>query len=127
MSYRTHCDWCGKHLPYDADQAELSVTIYHRKGKSRLDATWSEEVDVTRHFCAPDKEDLDRGGRNRMGMTPDQEFDSCYHRAVAVITGRELREPNMGLEWRLIPTGDDQNPPTRSRHFAPRVCRSPSR
>jgi hypothetical protein len=52
MAYRTHCDWCGAWLARDADYAEMSGTIHHRKGKSALDAKWAEETCITRHFCA---------------------------------------------------------------------------
>lgn len=112
MAYRTHCDWCNTHLGYEDDYAELRVTIHHRAGKGALDAKWAEEVDVTRHFCAGPKEDTDRGGRNRAGMVPDRDLDSCYARAIAAVTGTELADPGMGMEWRLMPIADEAPPKT---------------
>jgi len=42
-----------------------------------------------------------------MGLVPDEpEFDSCYHRAIAAIRGRELSDPGMGFEWRLVAVED---------------------
>jgi hypothetical protein len=103
MSYRTHCDWCGEWLSHGADQAVMQVTIYHRNGRGTLEAKWAEETRPTRHFCAAPKEDTDDGGRNRMGLVPEDRLDSCYDRAIAAITGSELRDPGMGMEWRLMP------------------------
>lgn len=108
MSYRVHCDWCGVRLAREDDQTEMSITTKHRGGKSHLEARWSEEVEVTRHFCASPKEDTDRGGRDRAGLVPEREFDSCYHRAIAAITGTEVSDPGMGMEWRLVPVEDAQ-------------------
>jgi hypothetical protein len=108
MAFRTHCDWSGKYLAYEDDRAVLGVTIYHPRGKGALDAKWAEETKPTRHFCAAAKDsDVDRHGRNRMGLVPDEpEFDSCYDRAIATIKGRELSDPGMGLEWRLVAVED---------------------
>lgn len=112
MSYRTHCDWCGKPIGYEEDQAALAVTIYHRRDKkSRLDAQWAEETKPTRHFCASPKEDTDRGGRNRAGLVPEDHSDSCYDRAIAAIRGTKLADPGMGMEWRLMPV-EERTAPT---------------
>lgn len=109
MSYRTHCDWCGAYLAHDADRAVMPVTIEHPRGKGTLDARWAEETKATRHFCAAPKDtDLDRHGRNRMGLTPDDAPDCCYERAIAAIKGRELSDPGMGMEWRLMPVVDTE-------------------
>src|SRR5450755_3005664 len=112
MAYRTHCAWCGAWLARDADYAEMSGTIHHRKGKSALDAKWAEEPCITRHFCASPREDTDRGGRNRAGLVPEDSFDRCYDRAIAAIEGTKLSDPGMGMEWRLMPVGDNESPPT---------------
>jgi len=80
----------------------MDVTIHHRRGKGSLDAKWSEETKQTRHFCASPKEDTDPGGRNRAGLVPEQEFDSCFDRAIAAITGTEVEDPGLGMEWRLV-------------------------
>jgi hypothetical protein len=102
MSYHTRCDWCGERIDHYDDQAEMPVTIYHRQGKSKLEARWAEETKVTRHFCASPREDTDRGGRDRAGLLPQERLDSCYDRAIATITGVALREAPAGLEWRLV-------------------------
>lgn len=102
MTYWTVCDWCGRRIDREDDYAEMPVTIHHRAGKSTLDARWAEETKPTRFFCASPKEDTDRGGRDRAGLVPEETFDSCYDRALAAITGVELSEPGMGLEWRLM-------------------------
>lgn len=103
MAFRTHCDWCGEVLDADDDRAVMPVTIHHPRGRTTLDARWAEETKPTRHFCAAPREDTDRGGRNRAGLVPDGEFDNCYDRALAVITGRRLGDPGAGMEWRLMP------------------------
>ena len=123
MSYRTHCDWCGEYLAYDDDQAVMPVTIYHRGGgRSVLDARWSEETRVTRHFCASPKEDTDRGGRNRMGLAPVDSLDSCYDRAIAAIKGTKLGDPGMGMEWRLVEIrGDEPSAPAVPIKPAPKI------
>jgi hypothetical protein len=118
VSYHAECDWCGAWLSYDADQAQMSVVICHRKG-SRLDAQWSEEAKQTRHFCAAPKEDTDRGGRNRAGLVPEPEFESCYDRAIAAMTRTELGDPGMGMEWRLMPV--DAPKPTNDVRSAPKA------
>ena len=102
MSYHTECDWCGAWLGHDDDQAQMTVTIKHRRGKGTLDAKWAEETKQTRHFCASPKEDTDEGGRNRAGLIPESELDSCYERAIAAMTRTELADPGMGMEWRLM-------------------------
>ena len=102
MSYRTHCDWCGTHLAFEADQAVMPVTIYHRRGKGALDAKWAEETGVTRHFCAPGKgEDLTDRDRSQ----------SCYERAVGAVKGTPLSDPGFGMEWRMMPIADE--PPAK--------------
>jgi hypothetical protein len=106
MSYHVECDWCGQWLAYADDQAQMCVTIYHRKGRSRLEGQWSEETKQTRHFCASPKEDTDHTGSNRMGLIPEDGFDSCYDRAIAAMTRVELTDPGMGLEWRLVQVGE---------------------
>jgi len=99
MSYRTHCDWCGTHLADEADQAVMSVTVYHRRGKGALDARYAEETGVTRHFCAHKKgEDLTEAGHTR----------SCYERAIAAVKGTPLSDPGMGMEWRMMPVAGEQ-------------------
>ncbi len=102
MSFRTHCDWCAKWLNNGVDRAVMPVT-FKRQVETRH-AHWAEEVKATRHFCiTPEPDDLDRWGRDRMGLVPDSDdADSCYDRAIQAITGTELREPGMGLEWRLV-------------------------
>lgn len=96
MSYRFHCDWCGAVL-YDADMAVMPVTI-KRAGARRWEA---DEVRPTRHFCVPPKADNDRLG------LPDEDVDyreSCYGKAIMMMTGKGLEAPDMGFEWRLMPT-----------------------
>lgn len=109
MGYWTVCDWCGEHLRYDDDQAVMQVTVKHRRGKGTLDSKWAEETKPTLHFCAAAKEDTDRGGRNRMGLEPNEQLDCCYERATAAINGTKLRDPGMGLEWRLIQVEVDED------------------
>lgn len=115
MSYKVHCDWCGSWLRPEDDRALMPVTIERRGGRGTLDARWAEETKVTRHFCVtPKDDDLDRGGRNRMGLVPDEDdAHSCYERAIQAIRGKELRDPGMGLEWRLVavPGGGPQDEP----------------
>jgi hypothetical protein len=103
MSYRTHCDWCGAHLAYEADQAIMPVTIYHRRGKGALDAKWAEEVGVTRHFCAEPKSEDGR---------PQGSGTKCYDRAMAAIKGTPVADPGMGMEWRLVAIEGDAQPAT---------------
>jgi hypothetical protein len=93
------CDWCGEAL-YRVDYAKMAITIQRVKG-TYLERKWAEEVEVTRHFCVAPKVD-----RNRMGLEAedDDRSDSCYGRAIAAITGMELEQPDMGMEWRLVPT-----------------------
>ena len=97
MSYRTHCDWCGKHLAYEDDQAVMPVTIYHRRGKGAMDAKWAEETSVTRHFCARPK----AGGDG-----PVDDGERCYDRAIAAIKGTAVSDPGFGMEWRIVPIGE---------------------
>ena len=111
MSYRTHCDWCGSHLAFEADQAVMPVTIYHRKGKGTLDGKWAEETGVTRHFCAPAK----RAGDAE--ADPDRR-PSCYERAIDAIKGTTLDAPSMGMEWRLMPVDDGEPSPDEAVELA---------
>ena len=97
MSYRTHCDWCGKHLAYEDDQAVMPVTIYHRRGRGAMDAKWAEETSVTRHFCARPK----AGGDG-----PVDDRERCYDRAIAAIKGTAVSDPGLGMEWRIVPIGE---------------------
>lgn len=110
MSYRIHCDWCGEHLGQDDDRALMPVTIQHPGVKTVLGVRWAEETEVTRHFCASPAEDTDHNGRNRMGLVPVRQFDSCYDRAIAAITRTKLEDPGLGMEWRLVPVGDNPRP-----------------
>jgi len=112
MAYKIHCDWCGERLRYEDDQAVMPVTIHHRRGRGTHDAKWAEETKITRHFCAAGQDtDLDRHGRNRMGLVPDPtDLDSCYERAMATITGTELSDPGAGLEWRLVRADGGDSP-----------------
>ena len=113
MSYRVHCDWCGTHLGHDDDRAVMPVTF--ERARSTKHGPWAQEVKVTRHFCiTPESDDLDRWGRNRMGLVPDEDdAESCYERAIQTMTGKDLRDPGMGLEWRLVavPGGPSDEPP----------------
>jgi hypothetical protein len=63
-------------------------------------------------FLRVPREDTDRGGRNRAGLVPEDSFDRCYDRAIAAIEGTKLSDPGMGMEWRLMPVGDNKSPPT---------------
>jgi hypothetical protein len=110
MAYCVRCDWCDRRLYHEDDYAELTVTIHHRRGKGAMDAKWAEEVDVTRHFCAAPKPEADRHGRDRSGLIPEREFDTCYGRAIAAITRTALGDPGMGLEWRLMPAEGPSQP-----------------
>lgn len=49
MSYRVHCDWCGRWIKPDDDQAVMYVEV-HRKRTTKHEK-WSKEVKTTRHFC----------------------------------------------------------------------------
>jgi hypothetical protein len=113
MSYRIHCDWCGVRIDSSDDQAIMPVTIKRKRGTRH--EPWAEETKTTRHFCvAAEPEDLDRNGRDRMGLVPDaDDAHSCYGRAVQAITGTELRDPGMGLEWRLVAVVRDDGSPLR--------------
>lgn len=44
------------------------------------------------------------------GDHPARDLDSCYARAIAAITGTEVTDPGMGMEWRLMPIGGTSNP-----------------
>jgi hypothetical protein len=117
MSYRTHCDWCGEHLSYEDDQAIMPVTIYHRRGKGALDAKWAEEVGVTRHFCAAPK--AEDGRRQGSG-------NKCYDRAIAAIKGTVVGDPGMGMEWRLVPVGGEEEPVAAAEGDAAPVATPPT-
>lgn len=110
MSYHTRCDWCGEVIAPDDDRAVMPVTITHPGGRSTLRAKWAEETRPTLHFCASPVEDTDDDGRDRAGLIPEERFDSCFDRAVALITGTRLRDPGFGMEWRLVPVEDAPAP-----------------
>lgn len=104
MGYKIHCDWCGEHL-YKVDKAVLGVTIERRR-ENALEAKWAEETKPTMHFCV--SPEPDRKAYNRMGLDPDEHMgESCFDKAVAMVKGRKLAEPDMGLEWRLVSVVDD--------------------
>lgn len=99
VSYRVHCNWCGKHL-FREDRAVLEITVERRAAASRRERDWAQEQRPTLHFCVG--ENLDT---NRMGMSDMRvdDPDSCFTRAIAAVNGRKTEPPNMGLEWRLVP------------------------
>ena len=107
MSYRTHCDWCGEHIAFEADRAVMPVTIHHRHDGGTSDATWTRHADPSRHFCVSRAEDdhdvADRAASERP--------DSCYDRAIRAITQSKPGEAGMGMEWRLMAIGDVDQPP----------------
>ena len=102
MSYRVHCNWCGKQL-FREDMAVLEITVERRAAASRRERDWAQEKRPTLHFCVG--ENLDT---NRMGMSDMRvdDPDSCFTRALAAVNGRKTEQPNMGLEWRLMRVSD---------------------
>lgn len=104
MGYRIHCNWCGENL-YKVDKAVLGVTIERRRANA-LEAKWAEETKPTMHFCV--SPEPDRKAYNRMGLEPDEHAgESCFDKAVSMIEGRELAEPDMGFEWQLVSVDSD--------------------
>ncbi len=90
MSYHVTCDWCRKRINHDDDQAQLPVTIYHRRGNGTLDTKWTEETKQTRHFHVAPKQDVDRTGTNRMGLAPEEDLE----RAASPKPSPRSPEPN---------------------------------
>jgi hypothetical protein len=108
MGFRAHCNWCGEYINLGGDHAELCVTI-QRKRATKLESRFAQQVRPTLHFCVTPNGDNDRMGIDEDASDPD----SCYERAMAMIEGRETAEPNMGMEWRLVPVGGESHEPTR--------------
>lgn len=103
MGYRTLCNWCGERLD-GKENAELQVVV-SRPAKTRLGREWAQEIRPTLHFCITPRVDYDRLG---LEAPDDGERDagSCYARAIAAIQGRKLNEPDLGMEWRLMPVDE---------------------
>ena len=99
---RTQCDWCGAWL-YGKDFAEMPVTIHRAKGTT-LERRWAEEMKPTRHFCVNPRTDYPRMGLNAADLNGDDDAGSCYAKAIASIRGTQLKPPDMGMEWRLVPS-----------------------
>ena len=99
----TKCDWCGAVLK-DEDYAKLDVTIVRRRAGT-LAGRWAEEPRPTLHFCVDAELDLDRMGLESSGYDGGS-ADCCYERGIAVINGVKSEPPDMGLEWRLVPAGE---------------------
>ena len=105
MSYWVVCNWCGRTIGKDDDRAVLTVTIDRRIEQTVLGRKWDEEVRPTLHFCVGQRIDA-----NRMGMDFRDlglEDGSCFERAIATVNGTKASPPDMGMEWRLMPTNDD--------------------
>jgi hypothetical protein len=107
MGYRVRCDWCGCDLRH-GEFAELPVSIKRRR-TSALDSKWAEEVRPTLHLCVNANQ-----GHERMGITLPDDTDACYERAIAAITGTTTEQPDMGMEWRLVPIGATVHPPPKA-------------
>lgn len=102
MTFVITCDWCGAHIPNEADCAKLPITIQRRRSNA-LDARLAEETKPTLFFCV---DPGTREARSRMGL--EQRFESpggCFERAMRAITGTRTETPDMGMEWQLVPIG----------------------
>jgi hypothetical protein len=94
MSYYVECNWCGANL-HGRDHAQLGVLIKRTRRRLR------DETRPMMHFCVAD-DGLDY---DRLGLEPGEEAESCLTRALAAVDGTELQQPDMGMEWRLVPVG----------------------
>jgi hypothetical protein len=101
MTFFVECDWCGETL-HDKDHAVLLVTV-KRQRSGVLEGKWAEEVRPTRHLCVGQELDF-----NRLGLPDGIQDDtgSCYQRAIAAMCGLETDQPNLGMEWRLVPVDE---------------------
>ncbi|MFZ2049532.1 MAG: hypothetical protein WAU69_01215 [Solirubrobacteraceae bacterium] len=104
--YQYECDWCGRRInPFREQYVEASIEIV--TGEKDYAGRAQNRVEPSRFFHVTplrSREEWDRLGLE-LEVGSEEIGDCCYTRALRHIEPADLSEPDMGLEWRLVPVG----------------------